>query len=134
MHVLGLAQNLSTISNSSKWILGLTNINGEWRFDDGTAFDYTNWQHTAPDGLADEFNVALLVSNSNNSSDENLGKWDDIGSLDGQGFICQHPTSECENNSILYISNSLKTEWYDITQIPLGKKLLNYYTQYLSTF
>jgi hypothetical protein len=100
----------------------LTNINGEWRFDDGTAFDYTNWQHTAPNGLANEFNVALLADN--NSSDENLGKWDDISSFGGQGFICQHTPSECENTSILYISSSLKTEWYDITQTPSGKEAL----------
>ena len=100
----------------------MTNINGDWRFDDGTAFDYTNWQHTAPDGLANEFNVALLASN-----DANLGKWDDISSLSGQGFICQHTPSECENATILYISNSLKTDWYNITQSPSGKEALKLY-------
>uniref|UniRef100_A0A914DSI3 C-type lectin domain-containing protein n=1 Tax=Acrobeloides nanus TaxID=290746 RepID=A0A914DSI3_9BILA len=125
--ITSLAQNLSTISNS-KWILGLTKINGDWRFDDGTAFDYTNWQHTAPDGLANEFNVALLASN--NSSDENLGKWDDISSFGGQGFICQHTPSECENTSTLYISSSLKTEWYDITQTPLGCKCHSYLVEH----
>lgn len=105
----------------TKWIIGLQNINGDWTFDDGSSFNYENWARGSPNGVGIKFNAAILTGNI---TGEEEGKWSTIGLLDGQGFICEHEAETCETTTKLFVSRSLNTDWYGITQSPIGKRLV----------
>ena len=88
------------------WI-GLYDLEGEWKWEDGTAYDYTNWDLDAktdiqkPDNHSGEEYFGKLYAKSAEFEDWscNAGKWDDAADeadeavpLSKYGYVCEWDT------------------------------------------